>query len=80
MENRELYNFIKKNISDLANIPLEKIKDNDHFQEDLELDSLQAIEIVNRVEKKYQIKINHIELEELQSLESIYRACIDLIK
>jgi len=80
MENIELYNFIKENISILSKIPVNNIKDKDHFQEDLEIDSLQAIEIVNRVEKKYRIKIDNVELENLQSLESIYNACIPLIK
>jgi acyl carrier protein len=80
MKNIELYNFIKENISILSNIPIDNRKDRDHFQEDLELDSLQAIEIVNRVEKKYKIKIDSVELEELQSLDSIYNACINLIK
>lgn len=76
----ELYDFIKKCISDIAELPIEDVRDDSDFQDDLEMDSLEAIEILHRIEKKYQIKLRDIELEEVQNLKDIYEICKKFIK
>ncbi|OHD08423.1 MAG: hypothetical protein A2086_03645 [Spirochaetes bacterium GWD1_27_9] len=77
--NNELYNFIRKNISEISGIPENEIKDNSNFQDDLDMDSLESVEILHRIEKNYKIKIKNVELEEIQTLKDIYNACEKLI-
>lgn len=76
---KELYNFIKKTIAEVAEFPEEKINDNSHFQIDLDMDSLEAVEVLHKIEKKYKKKITQIELDEVQTLSGIYEICKNII-
>jgi len=75
----KLYNFIKQTISEIAEIPINEIKDDSNFQEAYDMDSLEAIEILHRIEKKYKVKLRDIPLENIQTLQDIYNACKQFI-
>ncbi len=74
-KNDELYKFIKKTISKIAEIPIHDIHEDSNFQDDLCIDSLEAVEILHKVEKKYKIKLRNIELDDVQTLGEIYHIC-----
>ena len=76
----DLYNFIKKTIAEISEVPIESITDDSDFQDDLDMDSLEAIEILHRIEKKYQVKLRDIPLENVQNLKDIYNICKKFIK
>ena len=75
----ELYKFIKKTISQIAQVPLKRILDDSNFQDDLEIDSLEAVEVLYKIEKKYMVKLRDIELDEAQTLKGIYQICKEKI-
>jgi acyl carrier protein len=55
-------------IADILEVPAEEIGGEDSFRDDLDVDSLMALEIVAAVEKKYRIQIPE---EELQSVKTL---------
>ena len=57
-ENKDLYKFIKEVIATVAEIPAVNIKDDSNFQNDLDMDSLEAVEILHKIEKKIGLTIN----------------------
>ena len=78
-EDKDLYKFIKETIANIAEIPTANVKDDSNFQNDLDMDSLEAVEILHKIEKKYRVKLSNIELDEVQSLKDIYEKCRDVI-
>lgn len=49
-----------------------EIEDTADFQKDYDADSLRAIEILSRIEKKYGIEIPQSELPEMRTLGDVY--------
>ena len=73
----ELKQELKELVSEV--IEIDDFKEDDNFVEDLGVDSMMALEIVVRIEKKYQISIPEEELPNIQSLNQVYEVVIDLI-
>ncbi|MCG8571366.1 MAG: acyl carrier protein [Spirochaetes bacterium] len=67
-----VYQFIKECIAETAQIPLSAVKETSDFQIHLEMDSLEAVEILYKIEQQYQIQFGEVELEELQTFHQIY--------
>ncbi|MBN2545481.1 MAG: acyl carrier protein [Spirochaetes bacterium] len=67
--------MIKKEVIDIIStvtrIDKEKIKDNSSLRDDLFVDSLQAVQIVNLIQDKYNIKIDEIEIFNVDNLTDI---------
>ncbi len=53
---------IAKIIEDIADIPLDEIKEDSHMMDDLDLSSLEIMSVVGDVERKFSIKISEDEL------------------
>ncbi len=53
---------ITKIIEDIADIPLDEIKEDSHMMDDLDLSSLEIMSVVGDVERKFSIKISEDEL------------------
>ncbi|MBM0848325.1 acyl carrier protein [Staphylococcus epidermidis] len=72
---------LKKELKELVSevIEIDEFKDDDNFVEDLGVDSMMALEIVVRLEKKYQISIPEEDLPNIQSLNQVYEVVSDLI-
>ncbi|MFJ6074774.1 acyl carrier protein [Streptomyces sp. NPDC093065] len=51
----------------------EELGDDDHFIEDHDGDSLRAIELLARIEKKYKIELPQTELPNMTSLNAVYK-------
>lgn len=73
----ELKQELKELVSEV--IEIDDFKEDDNFVEDLGVDSMMALEIVVRIEKKYQISIPEEELPNIQSLNQVYEVVSDLI-
>lgn len=73
----ELKQELKELVSEI--IEIDDFKEDDNFVEDLGVDSMMALEIVVRLEKKYQISIPEEELPNIQSLNQVYEIVSNLI-
>ena len=75
MQVEEIRNKIKEIVSNVANIPVEKIADGASYQDDLQLDSLSMLEV--GVDVDYEFKLQLPE-EELQGIATIQDS-VDLV-
>jgi acyl carrier protein len=80
MLDETIKNEIKKLISDIAEIPENEIKDNARFAEDLNIDSMMALEVVATIEKKYKIVIPEAEIPNIRSLQDVYNLLEKLLR
>ena len=67
---------IKEIISKITRIRIDKINDKSSFREELYIDSLQGTQIISLIQDKYNIKIDEIEIFNVDNINEI----IDLIK
>jgi acyl carrier protein len=59
-------------ISDALELPIEAVTDEARFKEDLDVDSLMALEIAVRLEKRYGVKVDDNELGDVSSLTRVH--------
>ncbi len=71
MTSEEIKGRIKEIISSVSNIPVEEIGDEDHYVEDLNLDSLSLLEI--GVDVDYHYRLGLVE-EEMRSIINVTQA------
>jgi acyl carrier protein len=60
-------------IADTIDVDIAEVTDDADFVNDLEVDSLMALEITVRLEKKYGVKMEEAELAEVTTLESTFQ-------
>jgi acyl carrier protein len=60
-------------VAEVLELPLEEVTDDADFINDLEVDSLTALEIVVRLEKKYGVTMYDSELKAISSLNWVYQ-------
>lgn len=80
MANNKLDDELKKIVSTITEIPLDKLKPDADFFDDLKIDSMKAIEIVAAFEKKYKVVIPEEEIPKMRSLNKIIAFAKDKIK
>ena len=68
MDENELYYKVRAIIADIIEVDEEDIKGDSRFREDLDVDSMKALEILVAVERKYKIKIPEERLRDIRSL------------
>jgi len=68
----EIKKEVKAKVSEITEIPEEKLKEAAKFVEDLGVDSMMALEIVASIEKKYKIVIPEEEIPKIRSLDDVY--------
>ncbi|MDG4786430.1 acyl carrier protein [Micromonospora sp. WMMD1102] len=64
---------LRKLIADTIDVDLAEVTDEAHFVNDLEVDSLMALEITVRLEKRYGVKMEESELIAVSTLDSTYQ-------
>ncbi len=69
---------IKKLVSEITEVPPEKLKPDADFFKDLGVDSLKAIEIVAAFEKKYRVIIPEKDIPNIRSIRQIIEYTRDL--
>ena len=70
-DNEKIKEDVRKLISKIIEIDPEKIGPDTHFIEDLNADSMMALEIMAALEKKYHINIPEDELPKLATLNQV---------
>jgi acyl carrier protein len=65
---------IKAIVSEILEVPQDKLSDEARFFEDLNVDSMMALEIVASIEKKLKIVIPEEEIPKLRSLKEVYES------
>jgi acyl carrier protein len=64
---------IREIVADVLELEPQEITDQGDFREQYEADSIRAIEILSRLEKKYKIEIPQSELPEMQNVQAVYK-------
>jgi acyl carrier protein len=63
----------KSVISEIANVPLKEIEDQSSFKDDLDVDSLQMVNLILEVSTKFGIELNKINSnDDLATVENMY--------
>lgn len=70
-DNQKLENEIKELVSEIIEVPIEKLKPDADFFKDLGVDSLKAIEIVAAFEKKYRSVIPEKDIPKIRTVNQI---------
>jgi acyl carrier protein len=65
---------LREIVAEVLEIEPEELSDTGDFMEDYDADSLRAIEILARLDKKYRVEIPQSELPELRNLKAVYDA------
>ena len=76
---KEIKKEVKKIVSEIAEIEEEQLKGNAQFAEDLGIDSMMALEIVAKLEKKYRVVIPEEEIPKIRSLDNVYELLQSLL-
>ncbi|HEU4423841.1 MAG TPA: acyl carrier protein [Pilimelia sp.] len=63
---------LRELVAEVLELEPEEVSDDGDFVEEYEADSLRAIEILARIEKKYKIDIPQSELAEMRNLKAVY--------
>lgn len=61
-------------IAEVLEIDPEDLADTSDFMDDHDADSLRAIEILARIDKRYKVEIPQTELPELRTLKAVYHS------
>jgi acyl carrier protein len=59
-------------VADALDLPIEEVTDDASFVTDLDVDSLTAMEVMVRIEKRYGVKLEDDDFAQLRSLGSAY--------
>jgi acyl carrier protein len=65
---------LREMVAEVLEIEPEELTDTGDFMEDYEADSLRAIEILARIDKRYKVEIPQAELPELRNLKAVAAA------
>jgi acyl carrier protein len=65
---------LRELVAEVLELEPEELTDTGDFMEDYEADSLRAIEILARIDKKYKVEIPQAELPELRNLKAVHAA------
>lgn len=67
---------LRELVAEVLELEPDELTDTGDFIEDYEADSLRAIEILARIDKKYKVEIPQAELPELRTLQAVNEALI----
>lgn len=66
-----MYEQIKDIVSEVAEVNINEIDETTDFVDDLEIDSMMALEIMTEIEKKFEIDIPDSELPNFSNIEEL---------
>jgi acyl carrier protein len=67
---------LREMVAEVLELEPEELTDTGDFVEDYDADSLRAIEILARIDKRYKVEIPQAELPELRNLEAVHAALV----
>lgn len=65
---------LREIVAEVLEVEPEELTDTGDFMDDYDADSLRAIEVLARLDKKYRVEIPQSELPELRNLKAVYDA------
>ena len=68
---------LRQIIAETLEVDTDDVTDDANFVDDLEVDSLMALEITVRLEKRYGVSLDESEMRGVSSLNGTYRLLID---
>ncbi len=71
MKAEEVYEIIKGYLTDTFEIPVEKISPDSNLFEDLELDSIDALDMIALLESEIDIDVNEEELKKIITIQDV---------
>jgi acyl carrier protein len=80
MDKEKVYGEMRAIVAKVIEVEEEKIEGNTDFVEELEMDSMLALEIVVAVEKKYKIKIPEERLGDIKNLNDAVAVAMEFMK
>lgn len=78
MNRQDIYDLIVEILSKEYEIPAEKIKPESHIFEELNLDSLDAMDLLVDMERKFKIKISAERAKKIQTINDIIDFVLDI--
>jgi len=63
---------LRTTVAEVLDVEVDDVGDETRFVEDLEVDSLMALEVMVVLEKKYHVKLDESELKEVTCLNAAY--------
>lgn len=79
MDKEKLFGEMREIIAKVIEVEEEKIQGDTNFVEELEMDSMLALEIVVAVEKKYRIKIAENRLGDIKNLNDAVAVTLEFM-
>jgi acyl carrier protein len=67
---------LRELVAEVLELEPEELSDTGDFIDDYEADSLRAIEILARIDKKYKVEIPQAELPDLRTLRAVHDALV----
>ena len=64
-------------VADVLDVEVEDVTDEAHFVQDLEVDSLMALEVMVVLERKYSVKLDESELKQVTSLDKAHALLLE---
>ena len=80
MTENEVREIVKQIISEKTAIDVQTILDDSNFKDDLDIDSLDQIDIVMETEKKFKIRIPDEEIERILTFQDLVEFVLDKVK
>jgi acyl carrier protein len=65
---------LREIVAEVLEVEPEELSDTGDFMDDYEADSLRAIEILARIDKRFKVEIPQVELPELRNLKAVHDA------
>ncbi|WP_185893292.1 acyl carrier protein [Streptomyces sp. WAC08241] len=63
---------LRSTLAEIIDVDTDEVTDTADFKEDLDVDSLLALEILVALERKYRVKMEQSNLQEVRSLKATY--------
>ena len=80
MDKEKIFAEMREIVAKVIEVEEEEIKGDTNFVEDLEMDSMLALEILVAVEKKYKIKIPEQRLGDIKNLNDSVAVAMEFMK
>ena len=71
MKQDDAVNEIRNIICNVARLEEKQVRNTTSFRNELMIDSIQAMQIINLIEEKYKIKIEEVEIFNVDNIEEI---------
>ncbi|MFD1147570.1 acyl carrier protein [Saccharothrix hoggarensis] len=68
---------LRRTVAEVLDVEVDAVTDEASFIDDLEVDSLMALEVVVVLEKKYGIRLRESELKQVVCLDKAYQLMVD---